>query len=377
MIAKFPVSTVSDFISFMSWTCCSSSLSIFSTMQSQNIKSFQKHASLFFKEPKTHFQKPLHSLLKPQQITYSFQMGKLPSVSHFLPTQLTPKSLKTHLHNNILKVTVHKVAILLVGGLFLMGSYGCKPVLAQGDKPSVVETMEEDKVTQSEDSDDEMYLKILEKNPRDVETLKVVLSRKMMKGKRKEAVEYVERLIEIEPNEVEWRLLQALSYEMLGNLNKAKRLFKDILEERPLLLRALHGLAMAMHKNREGPAVFEMLNKALEFAQREKRVTEERNIRILVAQMHVAKGDLEQGLKKFQDLVDENPRDFRPYLCQGIIYSLLNKKTEAEEQFGMYRSLVPQEFPQRGFLDDVVLAAKTEPSDQLQKEFKAEYSYRK
>lgn len=44
-----------------------------------------------------------------------------------------------------------------------------------------------------------------------------------------------------------------------------------------------------MHKNREGPAVFEMLNKALELARSEKRVTEERNIKILIAQMHVVK----------------------------------------------------------------------------------------
>ena len=44
-----------------------------------------------------------------------------------------------------------------------------------------------------------------------------------------------------------------------------------------------------MHKNHEGPAVFDMLNKALELARREKRVTEERNIKILIAQMHVVK----------------------------------------------------------------------------------------
>lgn len=51
----------------------------------------------------------------------------------------------------------------------------------------------------------------------------------------------------------------------------------------------LQGLAMVMHKNHEGQAVFEMLNKALEIACHEKRVTEERNIRILIAQMHVVK----------------------------------------------------------------------------------------
>lgn len=49
------------------------------------------------------------------------------------------------------------------------------------------------------------------------------------------------------------------------------------------------GLALVMHKRREGPAVFVMLDKALKIAHREKRVIEERNIRILIAQMHVVK----------------------------------------------------------------------------------------
>ena len=46
---------------------------------------------------------------------------------------------------------------------------------------------------------------------------------------------------------------------------------------------------MVMHKNLEGPAVFEMLNNALEIARQRKKVTDERNIRILIAQMHVVK----------------------------------------------------------------------------------------
>lgn len=61
---------------------------------------------------------------------------------------------------------------------------------------------------------------------------------------------------------------------------------------------------------------------------------------------------------------------------QGIVYSLLDKKKEANEQFEIYRSLVPEEFPQRGFLDDVVLAAKTETREQLEKEFKTQFSYK-
>jgi hypothetical protein len=44
-----------------------------------------------------------------------------------------------------------------------------------------------------------------------------------------------------------------------------------------------------MHKKLEGPTVFEILENALQVAVSEKRVPEERNIKLLIAQMHVVK----------------------------------------------------------------------------------------
>lgn len=95
--------------------------------------------------------------------------------------------------------------------------------------------------TQEGDSEEEvMCMKLLEKNPRDVDALKTIVNVKMRKGKTKEALKYVEKLIKVQPREMEWRLLEALCYEMMGQLSKAKRLFKEILKQKPLLLRALH-----------------------------------------------------------------------------------------------------------------------------------------
>lgn len=62
---------------------------------------------------------------------------------------------------------------------------------------------------------------------------------------------------------------------------------------------------------------------------------------------------------------------------QGIIYSLLDKKREAAEQFEMYRAVVPDEFPQKEFIDDIVLSATTASREQFEKEFAAEFSYKK
>ncbi|XAR62310.1 hypothetical protein NMG60_11017027 [Bertholletia excelsa] len=306
---------------------------------------------------------------------YRFATSSQQPVLHKSPSELSPVSGFLSRTKEFSKFCTEKILVALVGSIVLWGCLTTRPVFASPAQKSGYTEILEEKIDARNGKDDEEWL--LEENPRNVEALKVVLYGKMRKGKTKEAVKYVERLIEVEPGEVEWRLLQALCYEMMGQLRRAKTHFKEILAQRPLLIRALHGLAMVMHKNHEGPAVFEMLNKALEVARREKRVIEERNIRILIAQMHVVKGELEEGLKMFQNLVDENPRDFRPYLCQGIIYSLLDKKKEADEHFEIYRNLVPEEFPQRGFLDDVVLTAKRESREQLEKEFKAEFSVKK
>ncbi|XP_078432200.1 tetratricopeptide repeat (TPR)-like superfamily protein isoform X2 [Wolffia australiana] len=268
--------------------------------------------------------------------------------------------------NAVWKNSVKFLAVSVIGSLLFLGNFGRRPALSIADTIRGAGAATEEKL--STDGEEDMAERLLDSNPKDLNSLKMVFYEKMKKGKTREAVSYVERLIEAEPEEVEWRLLQALCYELMGRLSKAKQLFRDILEEKPLQLRALHGLALVMHKNREGPAVFEMLRKALELARREQRITEERNIRILIAQMHVVMGDLEGGLGRFQKLAEENPRDFRPYLCQGIIYSLLERSKEAEEQFEIYRSLVPEEFPQRSFLDDVILSAKAEAQGQPQEQ---------
>ncbi|XP_057775187.1 protein SLOW GREEN 1, chloroplastic [Salvia miltiorrhiza] len=281
-----------------------------------------------------------------------FPISPQPITNPSIPPLSSPPQKK------ILSFLLAKIATLLLGSLIFSGCVKARPCLA--------EPVQESEVFDNEG--EEMCERLLQENPRDIEALKMVVNVKMRRGKSGEAVENVERLIELQPSEMEWRLLQALCYEMMGDLSKAKSLFKNILEQKPLLLRALHGLAMVMHKNQEGAAVFEMLERALEVARRENKVNEERNIRILVAQLHLIKGDLEEALSKFQALIDENPRDFRPYLCQGIVYSLLDKKEEADESFETYHSLVPQEFPQRGFMDDVVLAAKTESKQKLQKD---------
>ncbi|KAK4394120.1 hypothetical protein Sango_1882800 [Sesamum angolense] len=137
---------------------------------------------------------------------------------------------------SISKFFADSIAAVLLGSLIFMGSLKSRPVFAQPVQES--ESVEEKRGSRlggSSDSEEEaMCVKLLQENPRDVEALKMVVNVKMKRGKTREAVEYVERLIELQPNEMEWRLLQALCCEMMGNLSKAKSLFKNTQAETSL-----------------------------------------------------------------------------------------------------------------------------------------------
>uniref|UniRef100_I1PSZ5 Uncharacterized protein n=1 Tax=Oryza glaberrima TaxID=4538 RepID=I1PSZ5_ORYGL len=241
------------------------------------------------------------------------------------------------------------------------------------DEEEEVEEKEEE-----EEADDEvqMYMEILSRDPGDVDALKCALFAKMRRAEWGGALGFARRLREAEPGEVEWRLMEALLHELKGDLAEAERLFNEVLAEKPLLVRG-QGLALCMHKRSEGPTVFEMLEKALQLAISEERVPEERNIKLLIAQMHVVKGQLDVASEKLQNLINEDPRDFRPHLCQGIVYALLDKKEEADELFDTYRSLVPDEFPDKSFISDVIQAARVESKDRLQKDFGSEFLSKK
>lgn len=171
------------------------------------------------------------------------------NVNPYLPLSKCPNFIFSSLTlKKIYQILSEKVAGFIIGSIIFAGCFNIKVAIAL-PAPTISSdaNVEENIDTQEAKSEDEeMYEKLLEKDPRNVEALKVMLYDKMRRGKTKEALKYVQSLIDVEPEEVEWRLLLALCYEIMGQLSTAKRLFKEILKRRPLLPRALHVLFLPL-----------------------------------------------------------------------------------------------------------------------------------
>uniref|UniRef100_A0A6N2LEP6 dual-specificity kinase n=2 Tax=Salix viminalis TaxID=40686 RepID=A0A6N2LEP6_SALVM len=199
----------------------------------------------------------------------------------------------------------------------------------------------------------------LSQNPNDIESLRSLMEVRIKSKKLLEAIEVVDRLIELEPNEDEWPLLKSQIYTYSGDFESAKEGFEAVLQKDPLCVEAYHGLVMA---NSESGGSLEVVLKRIESAmdkcRKEKKNSDLRDFKLLVAQVRVIEEKYLDALKVYDELVKEEPRDFRPYLCQGMIYTLLRKKDEAEKKFEQFKKLVPKNHPYREFLVDNMFATK-------------------
>lgn len=197
----------------------------------------------------------------------------------------------------------------------------------------------------------------------DVEALKTLLEIRIKNKKVQGALEIIDKLIVLEPEDRDWPLMKSHTYYYSGEIELAKKGFNEILDKDPLRVEAYHGLVMVASQDeaKSSTELAEIEKRIREGAEMVKKGNKKGNFRefmLLLAQVQVFQGGFGDALEIYKNLVKEEPRDFRPYLCQSIIYSLMGKKDESEKNFQKYRRLVPRGHPYSEYFDHNLSATK-------------------
>ncbi|EEF43726.1 conserved hypothetical protein [Ricinus communis] len=209
---------------------------------------------------------------------------------------------------------------------------------------------EEEEESQAENNQNQNLSEFLESNAEAIESLKSLLQQKLENGEDEEALKTLNHLVEAQPLVTEWKFLMARLLNEMGRTQDARNLFEEILQMNPLSFEALFENALLMDRCGEGDAVIRRLQEALDIAEEENKVKEARDVKLIMAQIQFLQKNVEEALKSYQELSKEDPSDFRPYFCQGMIYSLLDRNEEAREQFAKYRQLSRKKFEVEGYL---------------------------
>ncbi|CAK8571065.1 unnamed protein product [Lathyrus sativus] len=187
----------------------------------------------------------------------------------------------------------------------------------------------------------------------DANALRSLAEEKVKAKKLGEAIRVVDRIIELEPEEFDLQLLKAHLHCFNGEHELAKNGFELFLEKDPLNSEAYRGLLSAnLELNEPLEGFLNRVDEVVSFFEEEKMESEAREFKLLIAQVKVMQEDYSAALKVYEEIVKEEPSDFRPYLCQGVVYTLLRKNDEAEKQFEEYRKLVPENHPYKEYFDN-------------------------
>ncbi|KAL5546286.1 hypothetical protein UlMin_005973 [Ulmus minor] len=315
------------------------------------------HLSL---NPNRPFSSKPFSSLRPPPPPASFKALSIKSQSP--PNSALPLNPKPSLFPTLASIAsplLKTTCVAIAAAAFFFARVHHKPAFAASVGPSTVESLEESGEPASAADQERLIQQQLDRNPDDVDALRSLMEVRIKSHKLTEAVEVLDRLIELEPGEDEWPLLKANIHSYMGELDLAMNEFEEILAKDPLRVEAFHGLAMAASQSSgQLKNVLTRVEEAIKQCQKKGEKSVVRDFKLLVAQIRVMESNYNDALKLYQDLVKEEPRDFRPYLCQGIIYTLLRKKNEAEKQFDKFRRLVPKNHPYREYFDDNMFATK-------------------
>ncbi|XP_068333740.1 protein SLOW GREEN 1, chloroplastic-like [Pyrus communis] len=298
--------------------------------------------------------------------------------SHNVPVLKVTASSSAHHHRTLLTGNSHSnpnpilqtlkryaKAAILIGVTAAVFTTKSSTLLARAEPPPALTEEAPTQVTDDENNQSSSPLSdFLGSNSEAIDALKSLLQQKLENGEDDEALKILQRLVAAQPSATEWKFMMARVLSEMGENESARQVFEEILASNPLSFEALFENALLMDRCGEGEAVIKRLEDSLQVAEEENKAKEARDVKLIMAQVQFLQKNVEDALNSYNELVKEDPKDFRPYFCRGMIYSLLDRNAEATEQFEKYRQLSPKKFEVDGYFRKPLSRVKVFGSDE-------------
>ncbi|VVA96990.1 unnamed protein product [Arabis nemorensis] len=194
--------------------------------------------------------------------------------------------------------------------------------------------------------------KHLETESNDVEALLSLTKIKFESKKYDQAIEILNRLIEIDPDEQKWPVMKARILSLNFQSESAIKAFEEILSKDPDRIDAYHYLVMEYFDSK--PKLAELEKRISDAIERCKTKTKEiRSFRMLIALIKVMEGNPVEAIRISEELVKDDPEDYMTYMFQGLVYTLMKKEDDAAKQFEQCACILPENHPYRENAEDI------------------------
>ncbi|MBW4659830.1 MAG: tetratricopeptide repeat protein [Drouetiella hepatica Uher 2000/2452] len=220
-----------------------------------------------------------------------------------------------------------------------------------------VATASPDPVTQQTNLEEQArgYELILQQEPNNQTALAGLLNIRLRQGRFEATITPLEKLVELNPNRVEYGILLAQMRQQFGNVEGSVQAYRDVLAIRPLEIRALSGLIYLMvQQNRSGEAISLLQDTLQNAGTLDTQNTGTLNtcqsrtdiiaVQMLLGSIHAKQGQFNEAIAVYNQVIESDRQDFRPVLGKALVLQQQERIKEAKALFAVAASLAPEQF---------------------------------
>jgi tetratricopeptide (TPR) repeat protein len=239
----------------------------------------------------------------------------------------------------------------LIGGLFA-------PPTQQATNPNQ-NTSEQERIK----IQIEGFEAVLKSDPKNQTALIGLVNLRNQLGKVKETIEPLQTLSDAFPDTPEYRMTLAKTYLELKDTKNAAAEYRKILTTKPGYIPALQSVVGLELSDKRPEAAIGLLQDTLKTAETANKIqanaVDTASVRWILGEVYRQQNRLDDSIATYDQMIKENPKDFRPYVGKAQLKQVQGKDDEAKKLFDKGLELAPADFK-----DEVKRLAALSPQKQ-------------
>lgn len=204
---------------------------------------------------------------------------------------------------------------------------------------------------------------VLKSDPKNQTALIGLVNLRNQLGKVKETIEPLQTLSDTFPDTPEYRMTLAKTYLELKDTKNAVAEYRKILTTKPGYIPALQSIVGLELNDKRPEAAIGLLLDTLKTAETANKIqansVDTASVRWILGEVYRQQNRLDDSIATYDQMIKENPKDFRPYVGKAQLKQVQGKDDEAKKLFDKGLELAPADFK-----DEVKRLAALSPQKQ-------------
>ncbi|MEY2985244.1 MAG: hypothetical protein RLZZ568_1861 [Cyanobacteriota bacterium] len=195
------------------------------------------------------------------------------------------------------------------------------------------------------------YQLVLEREPDNQNALQSLLEIRLQQQDLAAAIAPLERLGQLNPDQVQYRILLAEAKTQLKDELGAARVYQEILSQDPYNIPALNGLSgLYQQQDRPAEAIAVVQNALSQAMQAQTALSTPSNpsqvtsLQLLLGEIYFAQNRPDQAIAIYDAASQANENDFRPWLAKAQVLAQTGNRKDAASLFQQATQLAPAQY---------------------------------